>query len=155
MLTKTKRKIKSLSHFIWLILLIIITSLVTYFYELNRDSQYKNIKKTLNNIYFQKTISKITSKLDNRYTEFNYFVKEGDNYENIINRIQVTKKEKKLFLETVKKNKKLKILRPNQKIFFKIDKKNSPKIIEYIIEINKKKEIQYIRDIENNAKHYC
>ena len=53
MLTKYKRKIKSLSHFIWLILLIIITSLVTYFYELNRDTQYKNIKKTLNNIYFE------------------------------------------------------------------------------------------------------
>ena len=85
MLTKTKRKIKSLSHFIWLALLIIITSLVTYFYETNRDSQYKNIKKTLNNIYFQKTFAKITSELEDRYIEFYYIVKEGDNYESIIN----------------------------------------------------------------------
>ena len=61
MFIKIKRKAKSLSHFIWLILLIIITSLVTYFYELNRDTQYKNIKKTLNNIYLQKTFSKINS----------------------------------------------------------------------------------------------
>ena len=139
MLIKTKRKIKSLSHFIWLTLLIIITSLVTYFYELNRDSQYKNIKKTLNNIYFQKTFAKITSKLENRFTEFHYIVKEGDNYESIISKIEITKKEKKLFLETVKKNKKIKILRPNQKIYFKIDKKNKPKIKEFKIEISKKK----------------
>ena len=62
----------------------------------------------------------------------------------------IPKKERKLFLETVKKNKELKILRPNQKIFFKIDKKNSPKIIEFIIEINKKKEIHYIRDVKNS-----
>ena len=62
----------------------------------------------------------------------------------------IPKKERKLFLETVKKNKELKILRPNQKIFFKIDKKNGPKVIEFIIEINKKKEIHYIRDIENS-----
>ena len=150
MLTKTKRKIKSLSHFIWLILLIIITSLVTYFYELNRDSQYKNIKKTLNNIYFQKTFAKITSELENIYTEFNYIVKEGDNYESIINKIEITKKEKKLFLETVKKNKKIEILRPGQKIYFKIDKKNNPKIENFIIEISKKKEIKYIRDYEKN-----
>ena len=150
MLTKYKRKIKSLSHFIWLILLIIITSLVTYFYELNKDTQYKNIKKTLNNIYFQKTFAKITSELENRYTEFHYIVKEGDNYENIINKIEITKKEKKLFLETVKKNKKIKILRPNQKIYFKIDRKNIPKIEKFIIEISKKKEVKYIRDYEKN-----
>ena len=149
--TRIKRKIKSLSHFIWLALLILITSLVTYFYELNRDTQYKNIKKTLNNIYFQKTFSKITSKLEKRYIEFNYIVKEGDNYENIINRIQIANKEKKLFLETVKKNKKIKILRPRQKIYFKIDKKHNPKIENFIIEINKKKEIKYTRDFEKNT----
>ena len=150
MLTITKRKIKSLSHFIWLILLIIITSLVTYFYELNKDTQYKNIKKTLNNIYFQKTFAKITSELENRYTEFHYIVKEGDNYESIINKIEITKKEKKLFLETVKKNKKIKILRPNQKIYFKIDRKNIPNIENFIIEISKKKEVKYTRDYEKN-----
>ena len=150
MLIKYKRKIKSLSHFIWLILLIIITSLVTYFYELNKDTQYKNIKKTLNNIYFQKTFAKITSELENRYTEFQYIVKEGDNYESIINKIEITKKEKKLFLETVKKNKKIKILRPNQKIYFKIDRKNIPNIENFIIEISKKKEIKYTRDYEKN-----
>tara|TARA_B100000989_G_scaffold212_1_gene123 strand:- start:1332 stop:2627 length:1296 start_codon:yes stop_codon:yes gene_type:complete len=149
-LTKTKRKIKSLSHFIWLTLLIIITSLVTYFYELNRDTQYKNIKKTLNNIYFQKTFAKISSKLENRYIEFEYIVKEGDNYESIINKIQIANKEKKLFLETVNKNKKIKILRPSQKIYFKIDKKNNPKIENFVIEVSKKKEIKYTRDYEKN-----
>ena len=123
MLIKIKRKIKSLGHFIWLILLIIITILVTYYYESNRDSQYKNLKKTLNNIYIQKTFSKITSKLENRYSEFKHIVKDGDNYESIVNEIKISKNEKKLFLKTVKKNKKIKILRPNQKIYFKIDKK--------------------------------
>ncbi len=150
MLTKTKRKIKSLSHFIWLILLIIITILVTNFYETNRDSQYKNLIKTLNNFYFKKTLSKITSELEDRYLEFEYLVKEGDNYENIINRVDISKKERNLFLDIVKKNKKIKILKPNQKIYFKIDKKNSPRIEEFTIEINKKKEINYTRDFEKN-----
>ena len=135
----------------WLIFLIIITSFVTHFYESNKDSQYKIFKKTLNNVYLKKTFTKITSELKDRYVQFEYLVKEGDNYESIINEIETSKKEKKLFLETIKKNKKIKILRPNQKIFFKIDKKNNPKIEKFVIEINKKEEITYTRDYEKNV----
>ena len=150
MLTKIKKKLKPITHFVWLILLIIISTFVTYFYESNKVSQYKNLKKTLDNVYFKKTFSKITSELENRYIEFKYIVKEGDNYESIINKIEIPKNEKKLFLETVKKNNKIKILRPKQKIYFKIDKKNYAKIEEFIIEINKKKEIYYVRDLKTN-----
>ena len=150
MLTKIKKKLKPITHFVWLILLIIISTFVTYFYESNKVSQYKNLKKTLDNVYFKKTFSKITSELENRYIEFKYIVKEGDNYESIINKIEIPKSEKKLFLETVKKNNKIKILRPKQKIYFKIDKKNYAKIEEFIIEINKKKEIYYVRDLKTN-----
>ena len=150
MIKKLKRKTKSFSHFIWLILLIFVVAIVTYFYEKNKSAQYNSLKKTLENIYFQKTFAKITSQLEERYSELEYIVKDGDNYENIINSIEISKKEKKLFLETVKKNKKIKILRPNQKIFIKIDKKNNPKIIKFIIELNKKKEIYFVRNIEEN-----
>ncbi|MBD1145332.1 M23 family metallopeptidase [Pelagibacterales bacterium SAG-MED34] len=150
MLIKFKQKAKSLSHFIFLILLITITIFVTYFYNNNKKSQHESLKKTLSNVYLQKVFAKITSELENRYSEFEYIVKEGDNYESIIYAIQISQNEKKLFLETVKKNKKIKILRPNQKIFFKINKKNDPKIEEFVIEINKKKEIFYSRDYEKN-----
>ena len=150
MLTRFKRKIKSLTHFVWLILLIIIVIFVTSFQQTSKNLQYENLKKTLNNVYVQKAFKKITSELKNRYVELEYIVKEGDNYESIIYGLEIPQKEKKIFLETVKKNKKLKILRPNQKIFFKIDKKNNPKIEKFIIEINKKKEIYYVRDFEKN-----
>ena len=79
MLTKFKRKIKSLSHILWLILLIIIIIFVTNFQQANKNSQYGNLKKTLNNIYLQKTFAKITSELENRYEELEYTIKEGAN----------------------------------------------------------------------------
>ena len=150
MLIKFKRKIKSLSHILWLILLTLIIIFVINFQQTNNNSQYKSFKKTLGNVYFQKIFSKITSKLEDRYKEFTYIIKEGDNYESIINKINIPKSEKKLFLETVKKNKKIKILKPYQKIYFKIDKKNNPKIEKFVVEINKKKEIYYLRDLEKN-----
>ncbi len=139
MLTKFKRKIKSLSHFVWLILLIIIIAFVINYQQTDKNFQYTSLKKTLNNVYLQKAFEKITSELEERYSEFEYIVKEGDNYESIIYGIQISQNEKKLFLETVKKNKDIKILRPNQKIFFKIDKKNTPSLEKFVIEINKKK----------------
>tara|TARA_Y100000741_G_scaffold362977_1_gene350181 strand:+ start:98 stop:1393 length:1296 start_codon:yes stop_codon:yes gene_type:complete len=150
-LLKFKKKIKSLSHIIWLTLLITITSFVTYFYDLNKKSQYEELKKTLHNVYLQKSLKKITSNFEDRYVEFQYIVKEGDNYESIINSIDISKNEKKLFLNAIKNIKKIKILRPNQKIFFKIDKKNKPKIEEFLIEVNKKKEILFVRDYENKS----
>ena len=149
MLTKFKKKTKSLSYFIWLFLLIIITGFVTYFYESNKNSQHNNLKKTLNNFYFQKTLAKITSSLEDRYVEIEYTVKEGDNYESIINNFKLSKYEKKIFLSTIKKHKNIKILRPNQKIYFKIDKKDKPQILEFVIEVSKKKEISFLRDFEN------
>ena len=139
MLIKFKQKAKSLSHFIFLILLITITIFVTYFYNNNKKSQHESLKKTLSNVYLQKVFAKITSELENRYSEFEYIVKEGDNYESIIYAIQISQNEKKLFLETVKKNKKIKILKTNQKIFFNIDKTIKPTLEKFVIENNKKK----------------
>ncbi|MBD1153663.1 M23 family metallopeptidase [Pelagibacterales bacterium SAG-MED23] len=151
-LTKFKRKAKSLSIFLWLVLLIIIISFVTSLYEKNKALQYESLKKTLNNIYFQKTLTKITSELKERYLEIEYFVKEGDSYESIISDIKISKSERKKFLEAIKKSKNVKILRPRQKIYFKIDNKDRPKISEFIIELSKKKEIHFIREF--NKKNF-
>ncbi len=148
-LLKIKKKAKSFSHFIWLILLIFITILVTYFYETNKKSQLKYLEKTLKNVYFQKSLTKLTSSLENRHLEFYHIVKSGDSFETIINLIKIPKSEKRIFLDTVKKNKYTQILKPKQKIYFKIDKKNKLKISEFKIEIDKKKEIYFVRKINN------
>ncbi len=103
MIANIKKKTKSFSHFIWLTLLVIITIFVTYFFENNKKSQKQYLKKTLENVYFQKTITKITSELESRYKEYDYIVKIGDTYESIINDVNISKNEKKIFLQTIKK----------------------------------------------------
>ena len=119
MLTKFKKKTKSLLNYIWLILLIIISVFVIYINDRSIKSHHENLKKTLNNVYFQKVITKVTSELENRFTEIEYIVKAGDTYESIINNIEISNNEKKLFIQTIKKNKKIEILRPKQKNLFK------------------------------------
>ena len=145
LIKKINRKIKPFSDFIWLILLILIVGFVTYFFDNNKKKQSEIFKKTLDNIYLQKTFTKITSGLESRFITIGYKVKQGDTYENIINGISISKAEKKLFLKTVTKNNNLKILKLNQNLYFKIDKRNTPRILEFKIEVSKKKEILFTR----------
>ena len=133
------------SYFIWLIFLILFTIMVTFFYNLNKKNQIEYLNKSLKNIYLKNSLKTITSQLKPRYISIEYKVKQGDTYENIINNLDISDKEKKLFLKTVNKNKNIKILKLNQKIFFKIDKINNSKIINFTIEIDKKKNIFFER----------
>jgi len=133
------------NYFIWLLILIFFSVLVTYSYDLNKKNQILYLKKSLNNIYLKNSLNKLSSTLKPRYVSIEYKVKQGDTYEDIINNINIPNTEKKLFLKTVSKNKKIKVLKLNQKILIKIDKKNNAKIIYFSVEIDKKKNLFFER----------
>ena len=127
------------NYLFWLILLISFTVLVTYFYDRNKFNQVDYLNKLLNNTYLNNSLKKISSELKSRYVYLEYSVNQGDTYESIINNINIPNSEKKLFLKSVIKNKNVKILRLNQKIYFTIDRRNTTKILNFTIEIDKKK----------------
>ena len=140
------------NYFIWLIFLIFFTIFITYFYDHNKKKQINYLNKSLNNIYLKNSLKNLASIVKPRYETIEYKVKQGDTYEDIIRNINIPNTEKKLFLNTVSKNKNIKILKLNQKIFFKIDKKDRPKIIYFSVEIDKKKNILFKRT--ENKKAY-
>ena len=150
MKNKLDQIIRNHAYIIWLIFLMVIAVFATNFYDNNKKNQVEFLKKSLNNIFLHKSIKKITSALKPRFINMDYIVREGDTYENIVNNLEISKIEKKLLLNTISKNKNLKILRVNQKISFKIDKKDSPIILEFKIEIDKKNEIFFTRSIEKD-----
>ena len=125
---KILNKLKDYTYFLWLIFLILLTIFVTYFYDLNKKNQISYLNKSLSNIYLKNSIKKISSNLKPRYISLSYRVNEGDTYEKIINSFNLPEVEKRLFLKSVVKNKNIKILKLNQNIYLKIDKKDNPKI---------------------------
>ena len=139
-------KLRDYTYFIWLILLIFIAVFVTYFYDTNKKKQIYHLQKSFHNIYLKKTIETLTSELTPRYIEINYEVQKGDSYQNILDSIDLPSSEKDKFLKMIKKQKEVKLLKQSQQVYFKIDKKNDNKIIESKIEINKKKDIVFLRD---------
>ena len=123
---------------------------VTYFYDTNKKNQIYLLQKSLSNIYLKKSINAFTSKLKPRYNEINYEVQKGDNYQKIIESLNLPLSEKEKFLNTVKKQKEVKSLRENQQIYFKIDRKNNIKLIKFKIEVSKKKDVEFIRNDDLN-----
>ena len=145
MKNKLIEKLQEYAYFIWLILLIFIAVFVTYFYDTNKKNQIYLLEKSFDNVYLKKSINSLTSKLKPRYTEIDYIVQNGDNFENILDKIDLPISEKKNFLSTVKKQKIVKSLKKNQRLYFKIDRKKNVRIVKFKIEIDKKKDLEFSR----------
>ena len=146
MKNKIIEKLHEFAYFIWLVLLVFIAVFVTYFYDSNKKNQIYFLQKSFDNVYLKKSINSITSKLKPRYLTIDYIIQKGDTYENILDNINIPNTEKKIVLENIKKLKEIKSLKLNQKIFFKIDRKDQVKIIEFKIEIDKKRDAIFKRD---------
>ena len=142
---------KEYSIFFWIFLVAILVIFISTTYSTNRDYQSQRIKSSLENIYLKKTIKEITNNLKPRYTKLEYISKAGDTHQNIINKLDVDKNEKNLILETIKKEKTLKVLKINQKFSFKFDNLSKTKVIEFIIETDKKNEIIFIKSSIKNT----
>ena len=138
-------KYKEYSIFIWLILISFSGILVSNIYSTNKEQQSKIINSSLENIYLKKTISELTNSLEPRFTYFEYLSKPGDNYQIIIDKLKINKKEKDKILNNIKSQKSLKILRINQKFTFKLDNMLPNKVIEFKIQTDKKNEIVFTK----------
>ncbi len=137
--------IKDYSIFFWLILVAVIGVVLSATYSKNIEEQNLQIKGTLDNIYLKKTIKEITKNLEPRYTLINYISKTGDTYESILNQLDVKESEKKEILNTISKEKSLKILGINKKLSFKFDNLPNKKVKEFTIETDIKNEILFFR----------
>ena len=137
--------IKDYSIFFWLILVAVIGVVLSATYSKNIEEQNLQIKGTLDNIYLKKTIKEITKNLEPRYTVINYISKTGDTYESILNQLDVKESEKKEILNTISKEKSLKILGINKKFSFKFDNLPNKKVKEFTIETDIKNEILFFR----------
>ena len=126
---------KDYSIFFWIVLVSIIGIIITTIYTKNKEVEAQKIKGTLDNIYLKKITKEITNNLEPRYSSLDYVSKSGDTYQSIVDSLNIIKEEKKILLESILKEKSLKILRTNQKFTFKFDNMTKFKIIEFKIEI--------------------
>ena len=139
---------KEYSIFIWLFLAAILAISTFGIYTNNRLIKSDQINSISNNIYLKKIFKEIANNLEPRFSTFKYSSKAGDTYENIINKLKINKDDRRLILDTILKEKSLKVLGINQKFFFKFDNLESKKITEFTVQTDKKNEIQFTKALD-------
>ena len=152
MINKSKSfKFKEYSIFIWLFLISFFVILASSIYLKNQEEKDKKMRSLLENTYLKKTFRELTVNLKPRFSRVTIIAKAGDNHNDIIDKLKIDKKEKQLILESILDEKSLKILKINQKFTFKLDNLSKHKILEFIVENNKKNQIVFTKSSDSNT----
>ena len=133
-------------HILALILLILISIFSTNYYSSYKKNQIAALENIIENIYLKKTTDLFINSLKPRFETINYIIETGDTFEKILNEINVPKNEKIKILKKISKFKFVNKLYKNQKISFKVDRKNPIKILEFSVQTSKTKTIIFSRN---------
>lgn len=133
-------------HILALILLILVSIFSTNYYSSYKKNQIAALENIIENIYLKKTTDLFINSLKPRFETINYIIETGDTFEKILNEINVPKNEKIKILKKISKFKFVNKLYKNQKISFKVDRKNPIKILEFSVQTSKTKTINFYRN---------
>ena len=143
---KLIKLIQKYFQFISFLLLVLLIVLLISYNSFHKKNQTNLFEKTLENIYLKSTVNSIIKNLKPRFETIDYKIQTGDTFEKVLNKINISKNEKKKILKKVLKLKLINNLKKNHKISFKIDKKEPVKVLEFSIQISKTKSIQFIKN---------
>ena len=133
-------------HILALILLILVSVFSTNYYSSYKKNQIAALENIIENIYLKKTTDLFINSLKPRFETINYIIETGDTFEKILNEINVPKNEKIKILKKISKFKFVNKLYKNQKISFKVDRKNPIKILGFSVQTSKTKTINFYRN---------
>ncbi len=143
---KLRKIIQKYFQFISFLLLVLLIALLISYNSFHKKNKIGLFEKTLENIYLKNTVKSIIKNLKPRFETINYRIQTGDTLAKVLNKINISKNEKKKILKKVLKLKLVNNLKKNHKISFKIDKKEPIKILEFSIQASKTKSILFIRN---------
>ena len=146
MINKFKFKIQN--EIIALFALIIITTVLTLYYNYTKKKINNDYKQIIENIYFKKTINHFLNKLEPRFKKISHNVKIGETFDSILENYSIDKEEVKILKKKLSKKINLNKLKTNQKIYLTIDQSKNT-IKEFIFQISNKERVILTQDLEN------
>ena len=147
---KLRKLIEKYFQFISFLLLVLLIIFLISYNSFHKKNQTDLFEKTLENIYLKNTVNSIINNLKPRFETIDYKIQTGDTFEKVLNKINISKNEKKKILKKVLKLKLINNLKQNHQISFKVDKKEPAKVLEFSIQTSKTKSIQFIRNNISN-----
>ena len=149
MVKNLKYKFKKNFEIFGLIIVIIITTISTSYYNYNKKLNENTYNNFIDNIYFKKTLNHIVENLDPKYKKIKHKVSSGETFDKILENYEIEKDEIIKIKGSLKKKINLNKLNTKQSILFTIDKTKN-KIKEFIYQISNTQKIVLKRDSEND-----
>ena len=149
MLKTFTHKIKKNFGIFSLVLLIIITSLSTTFFNHKKNIKNQNFENFVDNIYLKKTLNYLINNLEPKYKKISHKVKSGETFDKILEDYSIDKKEIILIKKNLIKKFNINNLNTKQSIEFKIDQTNN-KIKEFVFQISNTEKIYLKRNINDD-----
>ncbi len=142
------RKIEKNFYVFSLVFLVLLTVMITHFYNKQKNYTLKNYKETINNVYFQKSLNHIFDNLNPRYVNIDHKISRGETFEKILNRYSVSEKEKNIIKGILLKDVNLNNLSVNQILKFTIDQSQNRKVTYLLYPITRTEKIELRKDIK-------
>ena len=145
-----KLKFKIQNEIIALVALIVITTVLTLYYNFTKKKINNDYKQIIENVYFKKTINHFFNKLEPRFKKISHKVEVGETLDSILENYSIDKKEVEILKKKLSKKVNLNKLKTNQKIDLTIDQsKNSIK--KFIFQISSKEKIILTQDLKSKS----
>ena len=143
-------KISKNFEFFFVLLLILISIIITQFYNSSKNIAHKEYIKIFNNIYFQKTVKNIFDNFSPKYLKIDHIVVPNESMSSILKKYDVSEKEAKLIIKEIQTKLKKNTLKVNQKISFTINKKDNI-ISKLVFPVSKTRKLLFSRDFETGS----
>ena len=143
-------KISKNFEFFFVLLLILISIIITQFYNSSKNIAHKEYIKIFNNIYFQKTVKNIFDNFSPKYLKIDHIVVPNESMSSILKKYDVSEKEANLIIKEIQAKLKKNTLKVNQKISFTINKKDNI-ISKLVFPVSKTRKLLFSRDFETGS----
>tara|TARA_Y100001980_G_C14528332_1_gene304030 strand:+ start:262 stop:1554 length:1293 start_codon:yes stop_codon:yes gene_type:complete len=145
MTNKIKQYLKKNTEILALGFLVLITIMLTTYYNQSKKKIYSNYKNTLHNLYFKKTINHVLNNLEPKFKKINHKIQPGETFDNILDSYFVTDDEIKEIKIKLSKKVNLNKLNINQKIKFTLDQSENI-VKEFTFQISNTEKIYLVRN---------
>ena len=150
MLKKIKFKIGIKKEIISLILLVVITGILTVYYNFTKNQINNQYKEILGNVYFKKTLNHFIDELEPRFKKISHRIQLGETFDSILEQYSVNQKDIFTIKNTLSKKVNLNKLNTDQKIHLTIDQTDNT-IIKFLFQISNKERVILTQDLQKKS----
>ena len=149
--SKFNHLIKKNLEFVFLLCTAFTVIILVQVFNFIKEQKRNHFFNLLNNLYFEKTLNIVIDNLDPKYIDFKHKINSGENFNGILEKYEIPKKEISKIKKLLSKKENLNKLKKDQTIEFTLDLENSKKVVSLTYPVSRTKKIKIVRNFVSDV----